>query len=507
MEVLQVGYQIPFDRQPPLSERPLSLPAYSPQSIKGVALTLELQHLLQKGAVEPAPQSPGFYSRLFLVQKTSGSWRPIIDLSTLNGYVTSSHFHMETPQSVLRSIRPGDWMVSLDLQEAYLQVPVHHSSLRGRGKDVPVQGPLFRSHDRAPSLHEDYDSRFRHPSQVWGQDGSLPGQLAHPGLFGARLFTVEGQAPDSMCRTWHPGQPHEIVSSSHSITSVSRHGDSVSAFHSSTYSSTGQQSSSSDRGVPVNPVSSSVPLASTSGPLVVPHSPRPWRDVPNEVAPALPQRPVGFPGRPVSGLLVPSLSRGSSLVGSSGAAAGRSESLSPSSRRQLFLRRLGRRLGGSGRRTPCLGPLVSSSDSSLHQLERAVSSSVRPTGLRTSISGPVGGAVLRQYHHSRLSSSFRWDVLLHSEDTAREILLWAETNRVRLLPQFIMGSSNVTADILSRPNQVIGSEWTLHQEVVDHLVHKWPAVINLFATSLTARLPVYFSPASDSRAAGTDALL
>ena len=91
--------------------------------------------------------------------------------------------------------------------------------------------------------------------------------------------------------------------------------------------------------------------------------------------------------------------------------------------------------------------------------------------------------------------------------TAREILLWAENHRVRLLPQFIMGSSNVTADALSPPNQVIGSEWTLHQEVVDHLVHKWPAVIDLFATSLTVRLPVYFSPASDSRAAGTDALL
>ena len=91
--------------------------------------------------------------------------------------------------------------------------------------------------------------------------------------------------------------------------------------------------------------------------------------------------------------------------------------------------------------------------------------------------------------------------------TAREILLWAENRRIRLLPQFIMGSSNVTADALSRPNQVIGSEWTLHQEVVDQLVHKWPAVINLFATSLTARLPVYFSPASDPRAVGTDALL
>ena len=54
---------------------------------------------------------------------------------------------------------------------------------------------------------------------------------------------------------------------------------------------------------------------------------------------------------------------------------------------------------------------------------------------------------------------------------------------------------------------VIGSAWTLHQEVVDHLVHKWPAVILLFKTFLTARLPVYFSPASDSRVVGMDALL
>ena len=92
VEVLRVGYRIPFDRRPSLSERPLSLPAYSPQSIKGVALTQELQTLLRKRAVEPAPQSPCFYSRLFLVQKASGSWRPIIDLSTLNDYIPSRLF-------------------------------------------------------------------------------------------------------------------------------------------------------------------------------------------------------------------------------------------------------------------------------------------------------------------------------------------------------------------------------------------------------------------------------
>ena len=39
-----------------------------------------------------------------------------------------SHFQMETIQSVLLSIRPGDWMASIDLREAYLQVPVHLES-------------------------------------------------------------------------------------------------------------------------------------------------------------------------------------------------------------------------------------------------------------------------------------------------------------------------------------------------------------------------------------------
>ena len=32
---------------------------------------------------------------------------------------------METIQSVLLSVRQGNWMASIDLKEAYLQVPVH----------------------------------------------------------------------------------------------------------------------------------------------------------------------------------------------------------------------------------------------------------------------------------------------------------------------------------------------------------------------------------------------
>ena len=128
VEVLRVGYCLPFLSTPPLSNVPIPMPSYSPTSIKGAALEEVTLGLIAKGAVELAPlTSPGFYSRLFVVWKT-WSWRPVIDLSHLNRFVDVSPFQMETIQSVLLSVRQGDWMASIDLKEAYLQVPVHPAS-------------------------------------------------------------------------------------------------------------------------------------------------------------------------------------------------------------------------------------------------------------------------------------------------------------------------------------------------------------------------------------------
>ena len=90
---------------------------------------------------------------------------------------------------------------------------------------------------------------------------------------------------------------------------------------------------------------------------------------------------------------------------------------------------------------------------------------------------------------------------------AREILLWVESMKITILPHFIQGSLNTRADLLSRPNLVIFSEWTLHHQVVQDLLHQWPAIIDLFATSLTARLPVFFAPAWEPKATGVDAFL
>ena len=129
VEVLQEGYRIPFMSVSPLSSELIPMPSYSTMSTEGKALEEVTLSLVQKGAVELAPlPSPGYYSRLFVVWKTSGLWRPVIDLSLLNRSISKTPFKMETLASVLVSVRQGDWMVSLDLEEAYLQVLVYLDS-------------------------------------------------------------------------------------------------------------------------------------------------------------------------------------------------------------------------------------------------------------------------------------------------------------------------------------------------------------------------------------------
>ena len=91
--------------------------------------------------------------------------------------------------------------------------------------------------------------------------------------------------------------------------------------------------------------------------------------------------------------------------------------------------------------------------------------------------------------------------------TAQDLLRWAEIHSVTLLPQFIMGRNNVLVDALSRPNQILGAEWTLKLSVFHQLWKPWPVTIDLFATSLNHHCLPYFSPFHDPNYIWTDALL
>ena len=70
------------------------------------------------------------------------------------------------------------------------------------------------------------------------------------------------------------------------------------------------------------------------------------------------------------------------------------------------------------------------------------------------------------------------------------LLRWTESFDVHLEARYLLGESNVLADILSRRGQVVGTEWSLHPQVARALLRVWgnPS-IDLFATCLNAKLP------------------
>ena len=95
-------------------------------------IDVEVQELLKKGAIQEVSLSDrAFYSRLYLVPKKEGTYRPVIDLSSLNRFVPHVHFQTEGLHCLKTVLRKGDPMTSIDLKDAYFSVaPLHLRALQ-----------------------------------------------------------------------------------------------------------------------------------------------------------------------------------------------------------------------------------------------------------------------------------------------------------------------------------------------------------------------------------------
>lgn len=56
--------------------------------------------------------------------KKDGSYRLILNLKPLNEFVSYYHFKMDTIQTALKLMRPGCFMASVDLKDAYYSIPI-----------------------------------------------------------------------------------------------------------------------------------------------------------------------------------------------------------------------------------------------------------------------------------------------------------------------------------------------------------------------------------------------
>ena len=105
----------PSETPPPLACTPISFPTYRAGSHRSLPLRQEVEKMLSKDALEIVlDPGPCFYSRLFMVEKATGGWRHVIDLSHLNELFLQTPFKMETVALCFcQSERGISWLPSI----------------------------------------------------------------------------------------------------------------------------------------------------------------------------------------------------------------------------------------------------------------------------------------------------------------------------------------------------------------------------------------------------------
>ena len=125
VSILKRGYTLPFKQRPVLTRFPVVQSGYANPS-RNMHLKEALVSLMRKLVVEKVvvKSSLAFYNRLFLVPKPNGKWRPILDLSRLNLFLSTGTFKMETPETIRLSLKTGEWVTSLDFSDTYFHIPI-----------------------------------------------------------------------------------------------------------------------------------------------------------------------------------------------------------------------------------------------------------------------------------------------------------------------------------------------------------------------------------------------
>lgn len=90
---------------------------------------------------------------------------------------------------------------------------------------------------------------------------------------------------------------------------------------------------------------------------------------------------------------------------------------------------------------------------------------------------------------------------------AERLIRFAFSRKIMIRARHLPGKRNVLADALSRPDRVLGTEWSLDPQVFRLICRALGTPqVDLFATSKNHKLPVFFSPLPESEALAADAM-
>ena len=88
-------------------------------------ITDEVEKLIRKQAIAlVAPVAGQFLSHVFTVPKKDGSQSLVVNLRPLNHFVQKRHFKMEGTGMLRDLLQRNDWLVSIDLKDAYLSIQI-----------------------------------------------------------------------------------------------------------------------------------------------------------------------------------------------------------------------------------------------------------------------------------------------------------------------------------------------------------------------------------------------
>ena len=109
------------------------------------AVIAQMQH---DAILRVSTRCTGFLSRLFLVPKQDGTARLIFNLKRLNNFLSVKRFRLVSHFKVPSFLQRGDYLVKIDLSQAYCHVPIrasHHRflSLAYRGVVYEMVGLPF----------------------------------------------------------------------------------------------------------------------------------------------------------------------------------------------------------------------------------------------------------------------------------------------------------------------------------------------------------------------------
>ena len=117
------GYNIPFSEEPFQEVLPTT-PRVNQE--ERILIESEVQEMLKKGAIQQVQSVKGEYlSNLFLVSKKDGGNRPVVNLKHLNKFIPYQHFKMEGIHLLKDLLQEEDYMIKIDLNDAYFGVPLH----------------------------------------------------------------------------------------------------------------------------------------------------------------------------------------------------------------------------------------------------------------------------------------------------------------------------------------------------------------------------------------------